>query len=450
VFVFSGKGAQWAGMGHEVLTAEPAFHDRLAACDAAIRAEAGWSVLDVLHGALPEQGEAVIQPTLWAVQVGLAALWRHWGVEPDLVIGHSMGEIAAACEAGSLSIADGAAVVCRRSALIDKWCRPGAMVAVPVGPEEAERAIGGLADRVSVGVINSSHSTVLSGEPEAVDQVVARLGEPGTHGRRVPVRYASHSAHVEPLRDPMLAALADLRPRPGATPMHSTALDRPVEGTELDAAYWMANLRRPVRFAAAVGAALSSGERTLFIEVSPHPLLLGAIEDTAADLDPRTCVVGSLVRGEPQRRSMLTGLATAYRVGCAPRWSAVNRGGRRVDLPTYPWQRRRYWADPALSVPPEPDAGPATPTVTAPSSSPVAGATPAGPYVVNLLAEILGMPLDEVDRDATLSRLGVDSVMATRLRVRVADERGVHLPMRHLLDGRTIADLVEEVAGSRA
>jgi acyl transferase domain-containing protein len=356
VFVFPGQGAQWVGMGRDLLAANATFRATLAECDRAIRREAGWSLLELLAGDDPLDDVDRVQPALFAIQVGLAAVWRDWGVEPDLLIGHSMGEVAAACVSGALSIEQGAAVICRRAELIVALPAPGAMVAVQVGEAAARAAIGEYADRVEVGVVNSSQATVLAGDREALAAIVENLRADGVFCREVNVQYASHSPQVDPVRADLLAALADVTPGRANIVMHSTLRGRPLEGTELDAEYWTANLREPVRFGDAVLASLAGGRPTLFVEISPHPLLVGAIEDAIIDTGAPGVVIGSLTRDEPDVAALLGNLGAAYVNGCEPAWEAVLPEHRFVpDLPRYPWQHDRYWVD-----------GPRAATVTEP------------------------------------------------------------------------------------
>ncbi|WAS99596.1 type I polyketide synthase [Nannocystis poenicansa] len=345
VFVFPGQGGQWPGMGRQLLAEEPVFRARLTECDRAIQAEAGFSVLAALtsEDAAMAGRIDVVQPTLFAFGLALAALWRSWGVEPDVVIGHSMGEVAAACLSGALSLADAVAVVCRRSRLLRRISGRGEMALVELPLAEAKAALGHRADRVSVAVSNSPRATVLSGEPEALAEVLAELTAREVFCRRVKVDVASHSPQVEPLRPDMLAALAELRPRRAELPLRSTVFGAQLDGPELDADYWVANLREPVRFAETVQALLREGY-ALFVELGPHPVLTGAVEEIRQTLGVSGVAVGSTRREQPERAALLESLATLWVHGLEPAWSGLfPAGGRRVPLPTYAWQRERHW-----------------------------------------------------------------------------------------------------------
>jgi acyl transferase domain-containing protein len=466
VFVFPGQGSQWPGMGRALLTENRVFARRIRECGRVIEAELGWSLVDRLAAAEPLSTVSEIQPAVWAVQVALAAVWQDLGIRPDLVIGHSMGEIAAATAAGSLTLADAGRVVCRRSALLRTRPPAGEMWAVQVGEREALEAIGQLANRVGVGAINSNHATVLSGDPAALAVVVDALRRRGVFCRQVQVDYASHAAQVEPLRPYLLEALAGLRPRRGSVPMYSTALDRRLDGPDLGAGYWADNLRLPVRFAAAVGAALAATRPTVFIEVAPHPVLRSAIEDGIEAAAREAIVIPSLHRGGPETESLLTGLGQAYVFGCDPDWARVT-DGRFVPVPTYPWQRRRYWAEGPAAAP----ATPARTTALLPAGSPalaaadrphnVSGSTGSastvhGPtvtrsaaalaeYMAAQVSEVLGLAPVDVDLDLSPARCGLDSVLATRLRNRLVQELKVQLPVRDLLSTRTLSEIATDL-----
>lgn len=345
-FVFPGQGSQWLGMARELLAGEPAFRAAFAGCDAAIRAETGWSPVEQL---LAEEAESrlgeidVIQPTLFAVQVALAALWQSWGVEPAAVVGHSMGEVAAAHVAGALSLEDAVAIICRRSRLLRRVRGQGAMAVVGLSFAEAQAAIAGHADRLAIAVSNGPRSTVLSGDPAALAAVVAELERRDVFCRPVKVDVASHSPQMDPLLAELEAALAELAPNAAHVPIYSTVEGAVVGGQSLGAAYWARNLRRPVLFATAAQQLAADGH-TIFIEISPDPILLVAIEQVLRHSGHAGLAVPSLRRNEPERTRMLTSLGALYTAGVPINWAAHYLArGRFVALPAYPWQRERYW-----------------------------------------------------------------------------------------------------------
>ncbi|GAA0639016.1 phthioceranic/hydroxyphthioceranic acid synthase [Kutzneria viridogrisea] len=347
VFVFPGQGSQWIGMARELRVSCPTFAATLAECSAAVQAEAGWSVLDVVAGdGLETAGIDVVQPTLWAIEVALAAQWRYWGVVPDVVVGHSLGEIAAACVAGALTVAEAATVICRRSRLLTRVVGKGDMMLVGLAVADAEKAIGDRTDKVSVAVSNGPTATVLAGDPEALREILAELTEREVYGKQLKIPVASHSPQMDPLRINLLEALHALEPAVGEVPVFSTVRGEIVPGDELGPKYWADNLREPVRFADAVTALLANGP-TVFVECSPHPILTAAVEECAEVAGATAITVGSTKRNEPELATMLAGLGAVYCAGSPVDWPTLSTSdARRVGLATYPWQHQRFWLTP--------------------------------------------------------------------------------------------------------
>lgn len=348
VFVFPGQGSQWAGMGRELLEQEPVFKRAIERCAEAMAPHVDWSLLDELRAEVPSERIDVVQPTLFAMEVGLAALWRSWGVEPDAVIGHSMGETAASYVAGALSLEDAARIICRRSKLLREVSGRGAMAVVELGMEEAQARLKGIEDKLSVAVSNGPRSTVLSGDADALEVLLGQLEKEGIFCRRVKVTVASHSPQMDPLRQRLLEALHGLQPRAGTVPLYSTVTAQVATGEGLNAAYWVDNLREPVRFLQMVQRLLDD-EHSLFVEVSPHPILLPAVEQIFADRRSSACVVGSLRREQPARRTLLKSLGDLYAQGAPIDWTKAYPAAPNVPLPTYPFQRERYWVDDTAS-----------------------------------------------------------------------------------------------------
>ena len=358
VLVFPGQGSQWAGMGRDLVSASPVFAARLAQCSAALQPFTGWSVEDVLAGAdgAPGLEQAdVLQPVLWAVMVALAAVWQAAGVVPDAVAGHSQGEIAAATVAGILTLPDAAAVVAGRSRALMRLAGRGGMLSLAEPAAGVRERIGRFGERLSVAVVNSPAATVVSGEPGALEELAADCERAGIRARMLPVDYASHSAQVEELRDEIRGVLDGITPRQGNIPMVSAMTGELAQGPELDAGYWYASLRSPVDFERAVRVLTAAGHR-VFIEASPHPVLTAAITQTLEDIEnpdadgPQAVVTGTLRRDDGGPGRLLASLAEVHVRGVAVDWAAVLGGGRRVELPTYAFERRRYWPRPGQAA----------------------------------------------------------------------------------------------------
>ena len=348
-FVFSGQGPQWWAMGRELMASEPGFAAAVQSCDTAMRPHAPWSLLEELGA--PEARSRLAQtefaqPALFALQFALTALWRDWGVMPAAVLGHSVGEIAAACAAGILDLPAAARLAVLRGRIMQAATGLGRMAALELDAIEAERIVAASAGKLSLAAVNAPRSVVLSGDAAALDGVLSALTARGIGHKLLPVDYAFHSAQMEPFRAELESALSSLQPRVAKLPYFSSVTGARCDGRALDAAYWGRNLRGTVRFAEALESVAACGTR-LFLEVSPHPVLARDIQATL-EHHAGVSVASSLRRGRPERQSLLAGLGLLHSRGVAVQWDHVQPEGRRVTLPLYPWQRSRYW----VSVPP--------------------------------------------------------------------------------------------------
>ncbi|HEU5356560.1 MAG TPA: beta-ketoacyl synthase N-terminal-like domain-containing protein, partial [Actinocrinis sp.] len=469
VFVFPGQGSQWSGMALELANTSPAFASRLRECAQALAPHVDWDLFEVLReapGSPPPERVDVVQPVLFAVMVSLAALWRSIGVRPDAVIGHSQGEIAAACVAGALSLEEAARIVAVRSRLLGGLAGSGTMASVALSAAEAQALLEPWDGRIGIAALNGPQSTVLAGEASAVEELLTLCAEQEIKARRIAVDYASHSAQVEPIREPLTTELGELTPCSTSIAFHSTVTGGPLDTTQLDADYWYRNLRGEVRFEPTLRGVLDAG-CSLVIEVSPHPVLTGAVQETieagAADAS-RVSVVGTLRRGDGGPRRFLESAARAYIGGAAVDWTSVLPAGphEHVDLPTYAFQRTRYWPEDAAgqairhvaadtasttaAAIPDADASAGTTQTASPTETTVNGAT------TSLGRRIAGLPANErlrilldvvrshtaivlghqdpqrVAADRVFKDLGLDSAGSVELHGRLVAAIGLQLP----------------------
>ena len=351
VFVFPGQGSQWFGMGRRLLEQVAVFREVVERCDRAMRPYGDWSLLAELTATDAAQSRLseidIIQPALFAIQVALAALWRSWGIEPQAVVGHSLGEVAAAYVAGALSFDDAVRVICHRSRLFKRIIGNGAMAAVEFSIEEARRVLVGSEDRVSIAASNGPTSTVLSGDPAALAAIVDQLQRRDIFCRMVKVNFASHSPQMDPLRADLLQALEGLQPRAESVPIYSTVTGQVSHGLEFDALYWVRNMREPVLFSTAVQHLVEDGH-DIFLEISPKPILLSAMQQGLHHFGQEGAVLPSLRREEDEHLVLLGSLGALYTLGYPVDWNLIYpTGGRCVRLPSYPWQRERCWLEPS-------------------------------------------------------------------------------------------------------
>jgi len=345
-FVFPGQGSQWPGMGRGLFREEPLFREAIERCERAIAPFVDWSLTERLF----DDGDtvrfddvAVVQPMIFALQAALASMWRAYGVEPVAVVGHSMGEIAAAYTAGALSLEDAARIACLRSQLVKRSRGEGAMALIALEFEQVERDLAPFGGRLSVAALNGPATTLVSGEPTALEEAMARWRERDVFCRLINVDYASHCSQMDALLPELRETLSQIKPKKAKLPILSSVFGRNAEGPELDDEYWATNLRQRALFLPAVKKLLEQGV-DLFIEISPHPVLLPSIRETVHAVKARAATLPTLQRDRDERLSFLESFAALYCSGYAVDWRAVYReGGRYVRLPGYPWQRQSHW-----------------------------------------------------------------------------------------------------------
>ncbi|MFF7902001.1 type I polyketide synthase [Streptomyces sp. NPDC007920] len=480
VFVFPGQGSQWAGMALGLLESSQVFRAELEACGRALAPYVDWSPADVLRGAPGAPGldeVEVVQPLLFSVMVSLAAVWRAHGVEPDAVVGHSQGELAAAYVCGSLTLEEAARAVALRSRAIARIAGTGGLLSIALSADRVMPYLERSERELSVAVVNSPRSTAVGGAPEALAALAAACARDGVRSRPILIDYASHSPQVEAIRDEVLDALKDVSPRRSDVPFYSSTDGGPLDTLRLDAGYWFRNLREAVRFERATRALLDSGHN-VFIEVSPHPVLVAGMLDTiedAAQASPgepvEAAVVGTLQRDEGGVERFLRSAAEAYVHGVPVDWAKgyAGTGARRVKLPGYPFQRRRHWlATPRTPVPgtPASDALPASSVEAVPDGEQAVERPRPGPLgerealdlVRRHAALLLGHDSAEaIDGRLAFRDLGFDSLSSVRLRQRLVEATGLKLPVSTVYDHPTpfalagrIRHLLSSSAGGEA
>ena len=340
VWVFSGQGSQWATMGVGLLATEPVFAAKIAQLEPLIAAESGFSVTAAMVAPETVTGIDRVQPTIFAMQLGIAATMGSYGVTPGAVIGHSLGEVAAAVVSGALSLEDGVKVICRRSLLCVKIAGGGAMAAVELPAQQVREELDqqGIED-VVVAVVASPTSTVIGGATETVRRIVAEWEQRDIMAREVAVDVASHTPQVEPILEELAGMLDDITPLVPEIPYYSATLFDPREQPHCDVDYWVDNLRHTVRFSAAAQAALEDGFR-VFAELSPHPLLVRAVDQTAATLDIPVAAIAGMRRGQETPHGLRALVGDLFAAGARVDFSVLTPEGQLVDAPLPTWSHR--------------------------------------------------------------------------------------------------------------
>ena len=439
VWVFSGYGSQWPGMAKGLLEAEPVFAAAIERLEPLILRHGKLSLRAHLESGATLTAASVVQPVLFGIQIALADLWLAYGLRPAAVIGHSMGEVAAAVVAGAIGEEAGVRIIVERSRLLE-GLSGGAMAVVDLTSEQVERHARELTT-LCVAVHSSPRQCVVAGAPDEVERLVALVSSEGGHARTMPVAASGHTLHVDPLLEPLSARLGTIEAQPPQCRLYSTSQQDPRLESAFETGYWLRNLREPVRFQQAVSAAIEDGLRT-FVEVSPHPTQLHPITETLRAAGAQDAVVlASLRRDADEPVAIRLTAATLLLRGTlnlGKARGALHPGARIVDVPSARWRHRRHWADshtiPVVDAVGAVDASPSEPTEPGRS---------ARDRLRDFVAQVMGYSPQSIGDDTPLTELGLDSLHAMRILSMVEREYAVQIPPAALLQRGTIAQLAE-------
>lgn len=464
-FVFPGQGSQWINMGKELMQKEDVFKNTIDACEAEFSKYVSWS----LHEELSKNKEEsrfneidIIQPTLFAIEVALAELWKSKGLVPTSVIGHSMGEVAAAYIAGAITLTDAAKIICTRSRIMKKISGKGAMMATELSYDEAIDLIKGKEDKVSVAVNNSPNSVVLSGDVAEINDFLQQLEKKEKFARLVKVDVASHSPQVEPLKEELLAELGHIDAKDTSIAFYSTVRNKHMKGAELTAEYWADNLRSPVLFYQTVNKMIEEGYTT-FIENSPHPILCNSIEQIRNISNKEIFAINSLVRDEPEEMQILQSMGDLHAIGIPVDWTSYySNQVKAVALPTYPWQRNRFWLElpkqgenstkPVITFMEEA-------TDTTDKDLDIAALLTSDrallekeiavkKVIKQQIVRLTGVPLSQIKDNIEFKKLGVDSMMAVKLKNKLSEKVQSELSIKTIMQHNSVNKLASYILDS--
>lgn len=347
VFVFPGQGSQWQCMGKSLFESEPVFKKAILEIEQAYNQFVDWNLTEHLFSIQSEKWNAIdfIQPAIVAIEVALAILWESWGVHPSAVIGHSMGETASAYISGAISLDGMACIICNRSKLMKRTSGKGAMAYIAISVEQTQDIIKGKEAMVSIGVSNSPKSAVISGNPTVIKEILTQLDSKGIFNRLINVDVASHSPQMDELMDELEQSLIDLKTNNTNVAFYSSVFGKEINGKELTPSYWVKNLRNRVEFGNTIQSLIKT-KHSLFIEMSPNPVLTQGIKENLEYANADGFSGGTMEKEKPENASMAKNLAIAWCNGVNVNWKKYYTSSFEYQqLPNYPWQKEVFWMD---------------------------------------------------------------------------------------------------------
>lgn len=439
VFVFSGQGPKWS-ISQELLKKETAFRKTLLEIEQELTAKVPWSIVEKMAQLKSDTHLTMIETQIlyFAVQVALARLWISWEVNPSKVVGHSLGEVAAAHIAGALTLSDAIDVVIERSRAAQKMVNKGKLLVVQMDKERAQDLCEQSSNRIAIGVFNSPASHVLSGESSILEHIHTQLEQRGVFAKFVATSpYPSHSFYMNEIRGELKHRLSHIQPKETSIPFISTVSGKEIEGSSLHADYWCDNICRPVQFQKAV-TYLIRDQKKLFLEISPHPVLETPIYESASALQTEVKFVSSIERDQPNSLRLLSSLAVLYCNGLAFDWMKVMpEATSRLSLPKYPWEQKRYWIDSKL----EQVSG--NEKLITEERQNYRKSINIEKYVLDLISEILKIPVQNIQKNKPMIHLGLDSIMAMRLKNKIEKDWDVQISIVPIMQGCSIKDFIE-------